>query len=295
MFDAHTFRDAEVQRYLASGDPDHGFAGWPGDTFIDSARRGGAALREALIAQVHARTVSRAGSPDSGSRDIVGLTRDKVGAMVTGLFATAEQPAVLRMLERSVVFLTRGNLVEVLRCTRWLRTAWSLANLYLASVGAQRLCEAAPEIVGLSHGTTCCVSPAHFHEQDPFADFVVLEAAHVFHNCKRAAVGLPRTGRREWLLDIDFGHRETFAYACEAYSRIVVLAAATAARRMTLTRHAEGALPCGPAVDLDEYLDILDEAVQTRNGWKRILQRCAPRRSANTAAQTWRRPPATAL
>ena len=253
MFDALTFRDAEVQRYLASGDHDHGFAGWPGDTFIDSARNGGATLRRALIAQVHARTASRAGSPDSGSRDIVGLTRDKVGAMVTGLFATAEQPAVLRMLERAVVFLTPGNLDEVLRCTRWLRTAWSLANLYLASVGAKRLCEAAPEIVGLSHGTTCYVSPAYFHEQAPFAD------------------------------------------ACEAYSRIVVLAAATAARRMTLTRHAEGALPCGPAVDLDEYLDILDEAVQTRNGWKRILQRCAPRRSANTAAQTWRRPPATAL
>jgi len=32
-------------------------------------------------------------------------------------------------------------------------------------------------------------------------------------------VGLPETNQREWLLDIDFRKRET--YACEAYSRIL--------------------------------------------------------------------------
>ncbi|XYI02075.1 hypothetical protein ACMHYB_20790 [Sorangium sp. So ce1128] len=37
--------------------------------------------------------------------------------------------------------------------------------------------------------TACCVSPAYFHENDPFADFIVHEAAHVFHNCKRKTVG----------------------------------------------------------------------------------------------------------
>jgi hypothetical protein len=53
----------------------------------------------------------------------------------------------------------------------------------------------------------------YFRHEDPFADFVVHEIAHIFHNCKRRAAGLPETRMRDWLLDIDFRKRETFAYA----------------------------------------------------------------------------------
>jgi hypothetical protein len=91
---------------------------------------------------------------------------------------------------------------------------------YLSSVGAPLLGTEAPSIVGLSVETTCFVSAGYFEDDDPFADFVVHEVAHVFHNCKRGFVGLPQTGRREWLLDIEFGKRETFAYSCEVYSCI---------------------------------------------------------------------------
>lgn len=76
-------------------------------------------------------------------------------------------------------------------------------------------------------------------EQDPFADYVVHEAAHVFHNCKRATVGLPATRRREWLLDIDYRKRETFAYACEAFSRMVALGGSQAQQREALVRRAD--------------------------------------------------------
>jgi hypothetical protein len=75
----------------------------------------------------------------------------------------------------------------------------------------------APWIVGFSEETTFYVSPEYFRDDQPFADFVVHEAAHVFHNCKRRTLGLPETRTREWLLDIVFAKRETFAYACEAY------------------------------------------------------------------------------
>jgi len=57
----------------------------------------------------------------------------------------------------------------------------------------------------------------------PKSDYAIHEAAHIFHNCKREMIGLPATRRREWLLDIDYAKRETFAYACEAYSRILEL------------------------------------------------------------------------
>ena len=52
-----------------------------------------------------------------------------------------------------------------------------------------------------------------------------------------------------------------------------------AARRAALDAHADGSLPGDDGIDLDECLDILQEAVAARNGWKRILQRCAPRAS----------------
>jgi hypothetical protein len=45
-----------------------------------------------------------------------------------------------------------------------------------------------------------------YEEKDPYADFVVHEMAHIFHNCKRRTVGLKQTRKREWLLDIAFVH-----------------------------------------------------------------------------------------
>lgn len=37
-----------------------------------------------------------------------------------------------------------------------------------------------------------------------------------------------------------------------------------------------GGLPVGVRVDADEYRDVVREAIAARNGWKRILARCAP-------------------
>ena len=51
---------------------------------------------------------------------------------------------------------------------------------------------------------------------------------------------LPETRRREWLLDIAFSKRETFAYACETYSRIIELAGSPAARRELLAEAEAG-------------------------------------------------------
>jgi hypothetical protein len=121
--------------------------------------------------------------------------------MVRGFFPRAEQDLVLTKLERSVVFLTHANVDSILLAEGFHRTAWDLANLYLSSVGADLLGDAAPNLVGLSQETTCFVSAEYFAERDPFADFVVHEAAHIFHNCKRRTLGLPRTSeliRRRW-------------------------------------------------------------------------------------------------
>jgi hypothetical protein len=137
--------------------------------------------------------------------------------MVRGLFPRTGQDAVLAMLEQSVVFLTKENIERLLLGYGFDSSAWTLVNLYLASLGAELLTENAPLLVGLSEETTCYVSPEYFAEDDPFADFIVHEAAHIFHNCKRVTIGLPETRTKEWSLDIEHRKRETFAYSCEAY------------------------------------------------------------------------------
>jgi hypothetical protein len=200
--------------------------------------------------------------------------------MVRGLFPRGEREPVLDLLAASVVFLTPANFEAVLRGARWLSTAWDLANLYLTGFGAEALSEEAEPIAGLSEETTCYVSVEYFTGSGRFDDFVVHEAAHVFHNCKRQTIGLPHTRRREWLLEIAFAKRETFAYACEVYSRILELGKSPAERRALLSELEREPVPGTQRVDPDEYVDILREAVAARNGWKRILARCAPGRTA---------------
>ncbi|WMY11063.1 hypothetical protein [Paraburkholderia phenoliruptrix] len=267
--------DAEVHRYLSSGDYDGMFAGWPGDNFVDVAQKATLRLRTALVEE----TLRRAdgfGIQVKVPDDLHAWARIKLSPMVEGLFPADERAIILDTLSCNVVFLTPQNVASILTGKIWLSTAWKLANMFLASMGAPVLSREDDHIVGLSEETTCYVSMSYFAETDPFADFVVHEAAHVFHNCKRATVGLDETRRKEYLLNIDYAKRETFAYSCEAYSRIISMASAIKQRQEALKRHADSFIPPDDRVDHDEYLDILGEAVQARNGWQRILKRCAP-------------------
>jgi hypothetical protein len=133
----------------------------------------------------------------------------------------------------------------------------------------------ATQIVGMSLERKCYVSVEYFTEKDPFADYVTHEVAHIFHNCKRETLGLPHTRCKEWLLGIAYAKRETFAYACETYGRIVEQAQGKAGRRALLAQYARSPQPSDDTVEPKELLDILTEAVESRNGWKRILARCS--------------------
>ena len=268
--------EQSIQRYLRTGEHEDALHAWAGENAFASAPLGHASLLNALIAVVRTRTVHASVPKVLVDLDVVALTRAKVAPMVRGLFPVHEQAAVLQVLERAVVFLTPANIGAVLGGMRWLTTAWDLANLYLASVDAPLLSDSAPQILGLSEETTCYVCANYFHEENRFDDFVVHEVAHIFHNCKRETIGLPETRSREWLLEIDFAKRETFAYACEAYSRLVTLGGGHADRTILLAELATAPTFADDRVDIDEYLDILGEAVAARNGWKRILKRCAP-------------------
>ena len=264
-----------IERDLREGtyEPDH--PAWPGDVW-DRARRGHDELLAALVAEVRRRAADREHASVPRDLDLVSWTRRKVAPMVEGLFPAAERGAVLALLERSVVFLTEENIERVLLGQMWLHTAWALANLYLSSVDAALLGPEAPSLLGLSEETTCYVSADYFGEQRRFDDYVIHEAAHVFHNWKRRNTGLRETRTREWLLEIEFKKRETFAYSCEAYGWIVERAK-TKAERMAMREEfaSHASRFADESVDPAELASIVGEACQSRNGWKVILRRCA--------------------
>jgi hypothetical protein len=244
---------------------------------MDRATRGHVELRTALISAVRLREVKTPLSMPT-RLDSVALTRAKVEPMVVGLFPRAERDVVLAMLEKSVVFLTSENVETVLLEESFNHSAWTLANLYLAGSGAELLSHDAPKLVGLSQNTTCYVSPQYFHEDDRFADFVVHEAAHVFHNCKRGRLGLRETRSKVWLLDIEYRKRETFAYSCEAYARILELGTRLAERQALAGEFSRTVCISDERADGDEVAHIVSTAVAARNGWKVILAQCAPPR-----------------
>ncbi len=280
----------EVERYIRTGETDPHHAAWPGNGFMDRANRAHDDLRGALVREVRRLAEGLAHEP-LPQADTVALTRAKVEPMVRGLFPRVEQDAVLATLQKSVVFLTSANIEPIMIEHGYDSSAWTLANLYLASLGAELLGDNAPRLVGLSEETTCYVSPDYFTEDDPFADFVVHEAAHIFHNCKRATVGLRETRTKEWLLDIEYRKRETFAYSCEAYARVLERAKNPAERRALAAEYGAERRISEERVDPAEVAGIVAEAAAARNGWKVILARCAPTSRPKSALQhlreTW--------
>jgi hypothetical protein len=272
----------EVERYLLTGESDPLYLDWSG-SFLERANRARDDLRGALVCAVRRLSKGLAGQPLA---EPTALTRAKVEPMVRGLFPRAEQDAVLATLEQSVVFITSANIESLLHRCSFDSSAWTLANLYLASVGAELLAKNAPRLVGLSEEITCYVSPEYFAEDDPFAEFIVHEVAHVFHNCKRATIGLRETRTKQWLLDIDYRKRETFAYACEAYARVFERGKRPAERLALAEEYGRAVRLSEERVDAGEVARIVREAAAAPNGWKVILARCAPtrRKAANAGA-----------
>jgi len=281
MRNTSTFVNTEIQTYLETGYRDPNSRGWPGSNFLEQEINAERILRDALVDAVQQRLFGLPRLPSPTIGDLVSLARAKVMPMVNGLFAENERPTVMTALSKSVVFLTPDNIEPVLRAATWLSTSWNLANMYLLERQAKPLSPDAPQIVGLSEETTCYLGLDYLRNwrDDGFDDYLVHEAAHIFHNCKRTTLGLTETRSREFLLNIDFSKRELFAYACEAYSRLLVLADSPKGRRAALSKHASGSLPGKDVMNQQEYLDILAQAVNAKNGWKRILQACAPKPS----------------
>lgn len=269
----------ELASYIATGhdDPD-GWHRYPGQSIGEKMIAHHSALRHALLDRVRELEAGCASPTVPEGRASNAFVRERLRPMIHGLFPADERDHMLDVVTRSVVFLTHDIVHELIANTSWPNTAWNVARIWLDSIDAPPLSDEATGLLGLSEGTQCLVSLRYFQdiEADPFADYVVHEVAHLFHNNKRRYVDLPAKGRREWILDIEFRKRELFAHACEFYSHIAAAAKDRRGRERLVEDLAPRAGGFSDQVDPDELIDVLREAAGARNGWRRILRRCAP-------------------
>lgn len=267
-------QEKEIQRYIKSGEYNALHLSWPGDNIMERCQIAEHTLKKNLLEVVRKQANDKSPPSLPEDFDVSQFTISKIQPMVKGFFTPKERDSVLGLFRDSLVFITADNIDQVINNTSWLNTAWDIANLYLGSLDVPGLDGNKVGIVGLSEGQTFFVSMDYFEDEDPFADYVIHEAAHVFHNWKRKLAGLPQNPNREWLLPIDIRKRELFAYTCEAYSRILEQTKISADRRRLHADYVSNWIPSADNLDQNELKDVLFEAVTARSGWKRILQRC---------------------
>ncbi len=271
----HPEVQSQIDLFIQSGDYDPLFSAFDGSNLIDRCKRGHAAMVDALKRKIAtSESHVRIRIPEGIPTDLRKFTRSKVEPMVRGLFRKVEQEAVLLLMDGCLIVLLPSTIQTIIDSAD-LGTAWKLANLYLLSIDAEPISSEAPSIVGMSVGTKCYVSMSYFDQTQPFDDYVVHEAAHLFHNSKRELIGLPFSRKTEWLLPIAFSKRELFAYSCEVYSRILVISKDKRERLLEFEKAKDSFRPDDERVDPDQLFFILREAVEARAGWKTILSHCA--------------------
>lgn len=272
-------RTDKIEEYIRTGSSDQAYWAWPGNTLFERAAHAHRDLRQRLAAEVRQRAAGHP-APEMPSVDTVALTRDKVQPMVHGFFTGRDREVIGALLEKSVVFVTGASIEALLQEVPEDHAAWEIANLYLTSIGAETLGDYGRrretfDVVGFSESTACYVTPAYFAENSPFADFIVHETAHIFHNCRRCMIGLPETRTRKCLLDIHYRKWEEFAYACEAFSCILERAADRRGRLALAAEFARKPPYPAHAVDRECVAAMVMDAVAARNGWKVIHAHCA--------------------
>lgn len=119
-------------------------------------------------------------------------------------------------------------------------------------------------------GNYAHVSWSAYETKDPYSDVVVHEAAHMLHYLKPCHYGLQVRRGQERFVDIEFRSRELFAFASEAYSR-VILRGARKKRIAFAEKMQEGAFSF-PRGELADVAALVLEAARARNGWRLIRE-----------------------
>jgi hypothetical protein len=129
---------------------------------------------------------------------------------------------------------------------------------------------------GISTGDSSHVRWSAFETKDQYRDVVVHEAAHLLHYLKPRHYGLHVRRGQERFVDVEFCHRELFAFACEAYSR-AVLHGERKSRISFAEKMQEGSLSF-PRGQIEEVAALVLDAARARNGWRVLHEATVIRR-----------------
>ena len=197
--------------------------------------------------------------------------RRRIDPMVKGLVHGVWQEVALReLLPRTFVLNFQGAKVamdaELSTCfmgSAW-RILWALFGDYgLKPDDIEMACD------GIA-GDFAHVRWSAYETKDPYSDVVVHEAAHLLHYLKPRHYGLHVRRGQERFVDVEFCHRELFAFACEAYSR-VVLHNERKSRISFVEKMQEGAFSF-PRGHIEEVAALVLNAARARNGWRVICE-----------------------
>ena len=123
-----------------------------------------------------------------------------------------------------------------------------------------------------------------YQTDEPYSDVVVHEAAHMLHYLKPSHHGFHVRRGQERFVDIEFHHRELFAYACEAYSRVVLHGDRKS--RIAFAEEMPDAAFSFPQTEIKEVAALVLSAARARNGWRLIREATVIRRPRRRSLTT---------
>jgi hypothetical protein len=149
--------------------------------------------------------------------------RSRINPMVKGLVQSDWQEIALRELTaRTFVLNFKGAeaAIDAEFSTCYMGSAWQILWALFGDYGLKPD-EIEVECDGIA-GDFAHARWSAYQTEDPYGDVVVHEAAHLLHYLKPGHHGLHVRRGQERFVDVEFCHRELFAFACEAYSRVVL-------------------------------------------------------------------------
>ncbi len=207
------------------------------------------------------------------------------GPMVKGLVQDDWQEVALRELTaRTFVLNFQGAKVamEAELSTCFMETAWQILWAMFGDYGLKPE-EIEVECDGVSAGNFAHVRLSAYETKDPYSDVIVHEAAHLLHYLKPAHYGLHVRRGQERFVDVEFGHRELFAFACEAYSRVVRHNERKS--RISFAQEMKERALSFPRDRIEEVAALVLNAARARNGWRVIREATSIRRVRGRARE----------
>jgi hypothetical protein len=210
--------------------------------------------------------------------------RQRIEPMVSGLVQADWRDVALREITARTFILNLPGTrmaVEAELSTCFMGSAWRVLWSLFEDYGLK------PDDINVGcdglAGDYAHVRWSAYQTDDPYSDVVVHEAAHMLHYLKPSRYGFQVRRGQERFVDVEFHHRELFAYACEAYSRVVLRGDRRS--RIAFVEKMPDAAFSFPRTEIKEVAALVLSATRARNGWRLIREATVirrPRRRSQT-------------